>query len=83
MCPDNGAIKDKIFHIWVIGKMLMHFVPNILITPAAKAFVDTVPVAILCWQQSPLGAAAGNPQHTFNKTTALGFLAHINVGTRP
>jgi hypothetical protein len=83
MCPDNGAIQNKMLHIRVIGKMLMHFVPNIFITPAAKAFIDTIPVAILCWQQPPLGAATGNPKHSFNKSAALRFLAHINLGTGP
>ena len=70
-------------HIRVIGKMLMHFVPNILISPAGKAFVDAIPVAVLVWQQPPLGAAAGDPEHAFDKTATLVFLADIDLRTGP
>jgi hypothetical protein len=83
MGPDDGAIEDQMFHIRVIGKMLIHFVPNILISPASKAFVDAIPMAILVWQQPPLGAAASDPEDAFDKTAALVFLADINVRTGP
>ena len=62
---------------------MMHFVPNILISPAGKPFVDTIPVAVLLWQQSPLGAAAADPEHTFDKTAALVCLTDINLGAGP
>jgi len=81
--PDNGAIQDQMFHIRVTGKILMHFVPDILISPAGKPFIDAIPVAILLWQQAPLGPAAADPEHAFDKTATLVFLTHINARTDP
>jgi len=81
MGPDNGAIEDEMFHIRVIDKVLMHFVPDILISPAGKPFVDAIPIALLFWQQAPLGPTAADPEHTFDKTATLVFLTDINVGT--
>ena len=83
MSPDDGAIENEMLHIRVVGKVLMHVVPNIVVRPAGKALVDTIPGAILCWQQPPLRAATGDPQDAFDKPTALRFLTHINVGTGP
>jgi hypothetical protein len=81
MCPNDGAIQDEMLHIRVIGQMLVHACPDIFVAPAGKAFVDTVPVAILRRQQPPLGAAAGDPENSFEKATALGFLAHVHAWT--
>lgn len=50
MGPNDGAIEDQMFHIRVIDKILMHFVPDILIGPAGKPFVDAIPMAVLIWQ---------------------------------
>lgn len=69
------------FHIRVIGKILMHFVPDILISPASKPFVDAIPVAVLLRQQAPLGPAATDPEHAFDKSATLVFLTDINVRT--
>jgi len=68
-------------HIRVVGHMLVQAGPDTLVTPAGKAFVDTIPVAILHRQQPPLGAAAGDPEHSFEKAPALRFLAHIYTWT--
>ena len=81
MSPNDGAIKDQVFHIRVIGKILMHFVPDILIGPAGKPFVDAIPMTVLLWHQAPLGPAAADPEHAFDKTATLVFLTDINVGT--
>lgn len=80
MSPNDGAIEDQVFHVRVIHKVLVHLVPDPVIAPAGKAFVDAIPVAVLVRQQSPLSSAAGNPQHPFHKTAAGGFLS--NIGSR-
>ncbi len=48
MGSNEGAIENKMFHIGVIRKVLMQLVPNILIIPTGKAFVDAIPVTVLC-----------------------------------
>jgi hypothetical protein len=81
MGPNDGAIEDQMFHIRVIDKILMHFVPDILIGPAGKPFVDAIPMAVLLWHQAPLGTAAADPAHAFDKSATLVLLTDINVGT--
>jgi hypothetical protein len=68
-------------HIRVSSKMLVHPHPDTLVTPASKALIDAVPVAILHGQQPPLGATADHPENGFEKASALGFLAHVHVWT--
>ena len=48
-----------------------------MVTPAGKAFVDTVPFALLFGQLSPLRTAAQNPQGRFDKPATLRFLPDI------
>ena len=43
---NNRPIQHHIFQIGIIGKMRHHLFPNGVVTPARKAFVDTVPVPI-------------------------------------
>jgi hypothetical protein len=50
-----------------------------MITPASIPFVDTVPFAILCWQEPPLSTASENPEDGFNKAAALGFLTDVDT----
>ena len=79
MGPYHRAVDNDIFHIGVLGKMVMHPFPDAFITPAGKPLVDAVPVAVAFGQQSPLGAATGDPENPFHKPAAVRFLAHIHV----
>jgi hypothetical protein len=81
MGAHDGAIQDEMLHIWVIGKMLVHAIPDALVTPARKALVDAIPVAIFLRQQAPLSTAAGHPEYAFDKATAISFLAYVNAWT--
>lgn len=36
MSPDNGAIEDQMFHIRVIGEMLMHLLPDTVVWPLSS-----------------------------------------------
>lgn len=76
-----GAVKDNVFHIRVMDKMLMHPIPDTLVTPAGKAFVHAVPGAVVLRQQSPLGAAAGHPEDSFNEASAIGLLPYVHIWT--
>ena len=80
MSADNRAVEDAVFHVWVIGEVLEHALPDALVAPAGEAFVDAVPVAILGWEEAPLGSGAIDPDHGFEKATAGGLIA--NVGMR-
>jgi len=42
MGTNDRAIENEVLHIRVIGKVLMHFVPNTLVTPAGKSLVDAL-----------------------------------------
>ena len=57
--------------------MLMPIFPHLVVAPAGKVFVDTVPVAVFFRKQSPLGSAAQDPQDGFDEQPAVSFLASI------
>ena len=54
MGPDHGAVQQKVFQVRIIGKGLLHPLPDALLTPAEKAFIHGVPSALL---------PAGAPRH--------------------
>ena len=67
--PDHRAVDDKVFHIRVVGQMLMQEFPDTPVAPAGESFVDAVPVPIPGWKKSPLGAGAVDPQSLPPATT--------------
>ena len=79
MGPHHRAVNDKMFQIWVMGKMMMHSFPDPFITPAGKPLVDAVPFAIPLGQQSPLSTAASHPEHAFNEAAAISFLTDVHL----
>ena len=79
MGTDDGAIQDQVLHIWVMGKLLVHPFPDAFLAPAGEPFVDSVPAAIGCWQEAPLGAAAGHPENGFNEAAAFRLVAHVDL----
>jgi hypothetical protein len=82
MSTDDRAVNKQILHVRIIDEMLVHLFPDFVIAPSCISFVDTVPFAIRRWQQSPLGTASGDPEHSFDKPSAVGFLANIGSWTR-
>jgi hypothetical protein len=76
---DDGAIEDQVLQVWVMGKMLVHPFPDTFLAPAGEPFVHRVPGAIGFWQPPPLGAAPGHPENGFNKATAFGLIAHVDL----
>ena len=81
MSTDDGAVDKQMLHVWVIDEMLMQLFPDFVIAPSRKPFIDAVPVAVRFWQQSPLGTAAGDPEHAFDKAATLGFLPNVDART--
>jgi hypothetical protein len=79
MSPDHAAIQDKVLHVWITDKMLMHVFPDFVFAPSGKAFVDAIPLAVHFRQQAPLGPAASNPEHGFKEKTTVGFLSSVNL----
>ena len=79
MSTYHRTINNDMLHIRVIGKVVMHSVPDALLAPTDKPFVDGVPLAVLLWQQSPLGTASRDPQDAFDEAPALGFLPYVHV----
>ena len=81
MGTNHGAINDEVFHISVMDEVLMHSIPDTLHAPAGEPLVDTVPSAILRWEQSPLGTRPRDPHDTFDKAAAISFVPHIHIRT--
>ena len=81
MGTNHGAINDEVFHISVMDEVLMHSIPDTLHAPADEPLVDTVPSAILRWEQSPLGTGPRDPHDTFDKAAAISFVPHIHIRT--
>ncbi len=79
MSAYGGAVDNEAFHVWIIYKMLMHSFPYISFTPASKALIDAVPVAILLGQQSPLGTAPRHPEDGFNEASAIGLPSNVDA----
>jgi hypothetical protein len=80
MSADNRAVYHSAFHIRIIGKMSQHSFPNPGFTPAHEAFLDTVPIAILHRQQTPLRSTSAHPFHRLDKAaTGLLVLAEIRI----
>jgi hypothetical protein len=76
---DDGAIEDQVLQVGVMSKVLVHPFPDAFLAPAGEPFVHRVPIAIGFWQQPPLGAAAGHPENSFNKATALCRSAYVDL----
>ena len=55
---DKGAVNKQVLHIWVIKEMLTQLLPDFAVAPSREPLVDTVPVAVRFWQQSPLGTTS-------------------------
>lgn len=81
MSPHNGAIYNQVFHVRVVGEVMMHSFPDTFLAPAGKPLVDGVPVAVGLRQQAPLGAAAGHPEDSFNEASTLGLVTHVEIWT--
>ena len=82
MGANNGRVNHQVFHISVSGKRLMELLEDPLMTPTREPFIDGVPVAILLWQESPLCAAASNPEHGFEELAAILLAPDIGVRMR-
>ena len=53
--------------------------PNAPVAPAGIAFIDDVPVAVFCGQETPGRAGAGNPEYAGRETAAMVFAADVEV----
>ena len=42
----HAAVQEHIFHLGVVGKVLIHILPDFMLAPAGKTLIDAVPVAI-------------------------------------
>ena len=79
MGTNHGAVDDEVFQIRVIGEVVKHSLPNVLLAPAGEPLADAVPFAILGRKQSLLSTGPGDPQDTFDKAAAFSFLPHIHI----
>jgi hypothetical protein len=78
MGANNRAVQNDVFQVWVLSKMLMHILPNAMITPAGKSLVNAIPGAIFVGQEAPLRTSAHDPVNCINKKAAIRFVANIS-----
>ena len=79
----DRAIDHHLLHIGIGRERSMHRLPDAFGTPALKTFVDAIPDTKICGQQTPLGAATGNPQHRFEEAPTPPGAAHIHIWMPP
>ena len=78
----HSRIDHEVFHVSIVHKMLMHPLPDALVRPTGKSFVDAIPLAVLAGQQSPLCAAASHPKDSFDETLTVDLLSNIDIWAR-
>jgi hypothetical protein len=79
---DDSRVNEQVFHIGIAKERLMELLEDALPAPTREAFIDGIPVTVLCGKQSPLCAAAGDPQHGFKELTAILLPPDIGVRVR-
>ena len=77
----HSRVNDQMFHVRIVCKMLMHPFPDTLVAPADKPLIDTVPPAVLGWQQPPGSSTASYPKDGFDEEATFGFLSSVNIWT--
>ena len=80
MGAHSSAVGHDGCHVGVLGELSEHIRPHTVLFPAGVALEDTVPLAKIVWQFTPLGAGAQNPVNCFNETSTLFLLP--SIGTR-
>ena len=79
MGANNSRVNEQVLPISVAGQRLMEVLEDAVPTPPCEAFIDSVPGAVLSWQQSPLCAATSDPQDGFEKEPAILLSSDVSV----
>ena len=82
MGANDGAINEQMFKVRISGAKLMQLLENTGISPAGKAFIDRIPIAIGFGKQAPLSTGARNPEKGGEETPTLPLRADVNFRTR-
>jgi hypothetical protein len=82
MGANDSAVNEQVFEVWVSGAKLMQLLEDTSFSPAGKAFIDGIPVAILFREQSPLRTAARNPEDGREESATLPLRADVNFAAR-
>jgi hypothetical protein len=79
VCTNDAAIDHDVLHIGVRGEIPMHRLPNAIVAPALKPFVDAIPAPILRRKEPPLGATSYDPKHGLNELPTSISVSYINI----
>jgi hypothetical protein len=71
MSAHNSRVNQEIFHVAVRREMLEQLFKDAEVTPTGEAFINCIPVAMLCGQESPLRSRTSNPQDGFEETATI------------
>ena len=79
MGTHDSGVNNYAFHVDILDEVTMHPLPDTFVRPSHKSFVYSVPFAVLRRKESPLGAAACDPQNGFDESSAFGFVADVDI----
>lgn len=71
MSANDGAVNEQVFKVRVSSAKLMQLLEDAGISPAGKAFIDGIPIAVLFREQSPLRTTASDPEDGRKEATTL------------
>jgi len=80
MGPDYCAVRDQKLHIRIPCAEGEEPFPYSFGAPSGKPSVNGVPQSELSRKKPPLGAAAHDPKHGFNKPADFGLISSVNTG---
>ena len=69
--PDECAVDQDIFEIWIVAEGLENSLPDSLLRPAPEARVCGESLAECLWQIAPWRARARNPKNRFDKEPVI------------
>ena len=75
----DSAVNNHAFHVDILGEVTVHPLPDTFVRPSHETLVYSVPLAIIRWKESPLGARACDPKNGFDESPALRFVAHVDI----
>jgi hypothetical protein len=79
MGPNDGAINEQVFEVWISSAKLMQLLEDAGISPACETFIDGIPIAVLFGEQAPLSAAARDPEDGRKEAATLPVRADVNL----
>ena len=79
MSANNGAVNEQMFQVRVSSAKLMKLLEYASVSPTCKAFINSIPIAVLFGKQTPLRTRASDPEYGREEATALPLSADVEL----